>query len=318
MRVRGLAVLCGAAVCSALLGPAAAHAESILLSWTAPGDDGDVGVASTYELRYSATPVPGTVTSAWWNQATSPGSLPAPLTAGTRESFLVTGLAPATTYYFVLRTADEVPNWSDYSNISVRQTSGGGGGSSLATAADFRAQAVTGGALLRWSAVTGGTALGYHLYRRTLPDTTAGLLATIPLATTAYTDTTARGGETYEFRLVTFDDAAEGAPALASISLPGDLLATATALHGYPNPARGHATLRFDVAGSAGGHVRVTIFDLTGRRVCTLFDGTLPAGAHSLDWACRSDRGSSVAPGLYNVILDGPGGRRTTHLAVAP
>ena len=51
-----------------------------------------------------------------------PAQAPAPQPAGSPESFVVTGLAPATTFYFGLKTADEVPNWADLSNVAIGTT----------------------------------------------------------------------------------------------------------------------------------------------------------------------------------------------------
>jgi hypothetical protein len=310
----GIAV--GAALLGALLGAPGARAESLLLSWTAPGDDGTSGRASTYELRYAQSPVSGTDTTSWWSAASSVPGMPAPGPSGTRESFIVDGLAPGTTYYFVLRTADEVPNVSGFSNISVRQTATGG--SSLATPQDFSASAVSGAVLLGWQPVTSGSAIGYRLYRTTLPGTARALLAVLPLQTAAYSDTTARPGASYEYALATFDGSGEGTPALATVTVPGTAVAETVPLHGYPNPARGHVTVRFEIRAAGGGHVRLVVFDLTGRRICTLYDGTLPAGPHSIDWLCRSDQGNAVAPGVYNVILDAPEGRTRSQLALLP
>ena len=42
--------------------------------------------------------------------------------AGSAEEFTVTGLAPLTTYYFALKTADKVPNWSGLSNSPSEAT----------------------------------------------------------------------------------------------------------------------------------------------------------------------------------------------------
>lgn len=312
------ALALGAALAAAPAGPVPARAESLLLTWTAPGDDGSVGRATTYELRFSESPIAGADTAGWWEGvARRVDGLPAPLSAGSREAYVVADLSPSTTYYFVLRTADEVPNVSGFSNLSVRTTTGGG--SSLPTAGSFAARAAPGGVDLSWQPVVGGTALGYRLYRRTLPDTSRTVLAALALTEAAWRDTTVAGGATYEYFLATFDGAGEGIPALATISVPGDLLlSTTTALHGYPNPARGHATIRFDVAAPSGGHVRVTVFDLTGRRICTLFDGPLPAGPQAIEWGCRSDGGNTVAPGVYNVILETPGSRSSTQLAILP
>jgi hypothetical protein len=222
------------------------------------------------------------------------------------------------TYYFVLRTADEVPNLSAFSNVRVRNV--GAPGESLSTPTGFTAQAVVGGVDLAWVEPTTGAGSGYHLYRRdsNKPDT---LLATLGVATTQFRDDTALGGVAYEYRLMTYQDVRESAPAVASVGVPTDRLSLATtSVRGYPNPARDHVSVRFNVAAPSGstGHVRVVIYDLTGRRISKLFEGELPSGEQTLAWACRSDGGSAVAPGLYNVILDSPSGRSVTQLAIVP
>ncbi len=93
--------------------------NSIKLTWTAPGDDGNTGTASQYDIRYSTSPI----TDSNWNSATQVSGEPTPLVAGSSETFTVTGLSPDTTYYFALKTADEVPNWSAISNSPSGTTS---------------------------------------------------------------------------------------------------------------------------------------------------------------------------------------------------
>jgi len=88
-------------------------ASSINLTWHAPGDDGSTGTASEYDIRYSTSVINETN----WNSATNCAGEPAPQSAGSSESFTVTGLSPNTTYYLALKTADEVPNWSGLSNV---------------------------------------------------------------------------------------------------------------------------------------------------------------------------------------------------------
>ena len=87
--------------------------SSITLTWTAPGDDGSEGQASTYDLR-SANAL---ISEATWDSATALSGLPTPGPSGTGESFTLTGLEPETTYYFAIKTADEIPNWSELSNV---------------------------------------------------------------------------------------------------------------------------------------------------------------------------------------------------------
>jgi len=98
--------------------------HSITLTWTAPGDDGNNGTASQYDIRYSTSEI----TEENWNSATQCTGVPAPKPAGSSETFTVTGLSPNTTYYFALKTADEVPNWSPISNSPSGKTAQVAGG----------------------------------------------------------------------------------------------------------------------------------------------------------------------------------------------
>lgn len=87
-------------------------ATSIELTWTAPGDDDMDGTASLYDIRYSTSEI----TDANWQDAFQCAGEPSPSPAESSEIFTVTGLSPNTPYYFALKTADEVPNWSVLSN----------------------------------------------------------------------------------------------------------------------------------------------------------------------------------------------------------
>jgi hypothetical protein len=86
--------------------------DSVRLTWTAPGDDGAVGTASRYDLRYSTT----AITVSTWDSARVASPAPVPTASGTIGRHTVSGL-PAGTWYFALKTADEVPNWSALSNV---------------------------------------------------------------------------------------------------------------------------------------------------------------------------------------------------------
>jgi hypothetical protein len=94
----------------------AATSTPFTLTWTAPGDDGVSGIATGYELRYSSQPL----TQANYLLATRITGLPAPTAAGTRQSFVVNGLADGTTWYLALRTIDDAGNWSSVSNVVTR------------------------------------------------------------------------------------------------------------------------------------------------------------------------------------------------------
>ncbi len=93
-------------------------ATAATLTWTAPGDDGNVGQATSYDLRYSSSPL----TADNFSLATSVTGVPAPQPAGSTETYTVTGLQPATTYFFGLKTSDEAGNVSTLSNIASYTT----------------------------------------------------------------------------------------------------------------------------------------------------------------------------------------------------
>ena len=65
------------------------------LRWTAVGDDGHVGTAWTYDLRYATSPL--TLTE--WSRTTSVAYSDAPMQAGLQEQFTVTGLSPHTLFF---------------------------------------------------------------------------------------------------------------------------------------------------------------------------------------------------------------------------
>ncbi len=109
---------------SDLGGSTAGRDTTVTLIWTAPGDDGHLGRASQYALRYATDPV-GSDTTAWWNAATPVPNVGPPSPAGVQDACDVGGLATGNTYYFLLISADEVPNWSGYSNLAVVELSAG-------------------------------------------------------------------------------------------------------------------------------------------------------------------------------------------------
>lgn len=67
-------------------------------------------------MRYSTTPVPAD-TASWWSTATAVSGLPTPSPAGVTDQISVSGLVIGQSYHFLMRAADEVPNWSPFSNV---------------------------------------------------------------------------------------------------------------------------------------------------------------------------------------------------------
>lgn len=91
---------------------------SLVLLWTAPGDDNASGTAASYDLRYSTSEIAADN----WSEAASFSNIPSPSPAGSQESFVVSNLSPGTLYYFALKSADEAGNVSPLSNVVSTQT----------------------------------------------------------------------------------------------------------------------------------------------------------------------------------------------------
>lgn len=92
--------------------------NSVTLTWTAPGDDGNIGTVAAYNLRYSTEPL----AESTWEAATTAPNPPTPLPAGTTQSMAVTGLSPGMPYSFAIKSTDEAGNQSAISNIASKRT----------------------------------------------------------------------------------------------------------------------------------------------------------------------------------------------------
>jgi chitodextrinase len=92
--------------------------NSVTLTWTAPGDDSLIGTATRYDIRYSTSQI----TSANFGSATAVATPPTPAGPGTSQTFNVSGLQAATTYWFAIKTQDDAGNWSNVSNIVSKTT----------------------------------------------------------------------------------------------------------------------------------------------------------------------------------------------------
>lgn len=122
-RVRAAVLFFAVAIQFAILAaPASAQTTSlaVTLLWTATGDNGTVGRAAKYDLRYTANAVKGTDTLSWWNTAAvvnMTAHVPPP--AGSRDSVVIAGLVAGKKYFAVLRIADATGNWSGFSNMAT-------------------------------------------------------------------------------------------------------------------------------------------------------------------------------------------------------
>src|SRR6267378_1554920 len=88
------------------------------LSWTAVGDDSLIGTATSYDIRYSTSPITATT----WATATQVSGEPAPQAPGTLQVLTVGGLARQRQYYFAIKATDDAANTSALSNVPSATT----------------------------------------------------------------------------------------------------------------------------------------------------------------------------------------------------
>jgi immune inhibitor A len=65
----------------------------------------------------------------------------------------------------------------------------------------------------------------------------------------------------------------------------------------YPNPFNPSTTITYTL--SRESDITLSIFDITGRRVITLVDGTVSEGQHTAQWEGTDSYGKPVASGIY-------------------
>ncbi|MFH1958075.1 MAG: lamin tail domain-containing protein, partial [bacterium] len=90
----------------------------VVLKWTAPGNDGTVGTAAGYLLRYSSNYISAADFYALWVSTWVPSYGWGPKASKSEESYTITGLITGTTYWFVLKA------YSDAGNYAIWNSSG--------------------------------------------------------------------------------------------------------------------------------------------------------------------------------------------------
>ncbi|NOY88012.1 MAG: hypothetical protein GXO93_01310 [FCB group bacterium] len=86
----------------------------INISWTATGDDGSQGTATTYLIKYSLDSI---TASNWLTVPDSMSNPPTPAVSGIPQSTALTNLAPGSVYYIAMKVYDDALNISPLSNV---------------------------------------------------------------------------------------------------------------------------------------------------------------------------------------------------------
>jgi flagellar hook assembly protein FlgD len=83
-------------------------------------------------------------------------------------------------------------------------------------------------------------------------------------------------------------------------------------------PASERTTVSYTLGGATRGQTaptRLSVYDVTGRRVRDLETGSAGEGPHSVEWDLRNDDGDRVASGCYLIVLE-HGGERAAGKAL--
>ncbi|MEW5907084.1 MAG: PQQ-binding-like beta-propeller repeat protein [Elusimicrobiota bacterium] len=188
----------------------------VFLVWTAPGDDGDVGEASHYLIRYSTDPAQD------WSAfgGLSGSSRPVDGPAGITESDEYGGLFAGVTYYFALKAVDDAGNAAALSNIASAWAAFDPYPPlppSALTVSD--APGDEGGSLdLVWTlspddGAGAGDVYGYHVFRRTLNSAyvSSSPYASVGAGASSYRDPAATTNVRYYYSVTAFDSTNDSA-----------------------------------------------------------------------------------------------------------
>ena len=73
----------------------------------------------------------------------------------------------------------------------------------------------------------------------------------------------------------------------------------------YPNPFNDKTFINYTLIKDA--HVKITVYDITGREIAILVDRTLPIGNHMINWNAADYLGKAVSTGIYFYQLNTSG-----------
>jgi len=80
---------------------------------------------------------------------------------------------------------------------------------------------------------------------------------------------------------------------------PTGAVAEARVIGNQPNPFRASTSIRFAIPGTAPSLYDLRVFDVAGRVVCVLGEGTIDPGVHEATWDGRDAAGRDASSGIY-------------------
>ncbi|NOX37634.1 MAG: T9SS type A sorting domain-containing protein [Calditrichaeota bacterium] len=196
----------------------------------------------------------------------------------------------------------------------------------------FRAQVTNQSIILIWRTESEINNLGFEVYRRDAPDGDFVRIADYLTHPQLQGQGNSNRPRVYQFEDVRVIPGQRYAYRIADVSLTGErhfsdtlevlfrpgtvpivrqpgVFPTQFRLHpNYPNPFNPQTWIRVDIPLLESGPppVRLTIYDINGRRVYQLLNAPLPPGRYDLRWDGTSDQGQPLPSGIYFVVFQTP------------
>ncbi|HPG40766.1 MAG TPA: T9SS type A sorting domain-containing protein [bacterium] len=116
-----------------------------------------------------------------------------------------------------------------------------------------------------------------------------------------YIDKNVKAGKKYTYRLSDVNDqGVSTVKALVSVTMES-LPQVTELIQAYPNPFNPQTVITYRLAENL--NVNISVYDIAGRLVKTLFDANQLAGTHHVHWYGRDDRDIKCASGNYFIVM---------------
>jgi hypothetical protein len=185
----------------------------------------------------------------------------------------------------------------------------------------FTARARGGYVEVVWKAVLEVNHAGYNLYRK---EDAGGAAEYAKLnkalirgrSPYSYKDEAVEAGMAYKYLLEAVDLSGQKERfGPARVEMPAGKKPVFALAGSFPNPARTAATIKFSLP--EAGTATLEVYDLSGRRVATLYSGAAAAGEREVAWNLAGNDGSAVPPGVYVYRLRAAGQTAARRMVVA-
>jgi hypothetical protein len=275
---------------------------NVTLSWQATNPDGG---ALTYKVYLGTSPAPPLVAS----------DLP-------DASYIANGLLPGGQYYWKIVPRNSVGAETDGSVWTFNTSQNTLPVIVSSIPVDAATNVPTSATLFWTGSDPNPQPLTYDLYFGVVTPPAEPPLVAQGLTRAFYVPQSLELNTTYYWRVIPHDPLGTGTGPLFAFTT-GSTTTGASSLplelalgRNHPNPFNPQTIIPYTVPSGASLHVRIAIFDATGRAVRVLVNETQSAGAREVIWRGENEAGAIVSSGIYYCVMDAGGKRFTQKLVL--